>query len=126
MKLSSPFVQLPLSFDAPRLAAEIAALGEDVWMDHPQKFPGNTMLPLIAAGGEPANEDFAGEMRATSYLKRCPYLWQVMCAFGATMGRSRLMRLGSHSDVTPHVDQGYYWAERVRIHVPIVTQPSVA
>src|SRR5690606_6776641 len=24
-----------------------------------------------------------------------------------------------------HVDQGYYWAERVRVHVPIVTQPTV-
>jgi hypothetical protein len=27
--------------------------------------------------------------------------------------------------VSPHVDGGYYWAERVRIHVPILTQPTV-
>ena len=40
-------------------------------------------------------------------------------------GRSRLMRLSGHAEVTRHVDQGYYWAERVRVHVPIVTQPTV-
>ena len=25
----------------------------------------------------------------------------------------------------PHVDVNYYWRERVRVHVPIVTQPTV-
>ena len=44
---------------------------------------------------------------------------------GATVGRTRLMRLAGMAEVKRHVDQGYYWAERVRIHVPIVTQPTV-
>ncbi|MGH8030175.1 MAG: aspartyl/asparaginyl beta-hydroxylase domain-containing protein, partial [Arenimonas sp.] len=37
----------------------------------------------------------------------------------------RLMRLSGQAEVTPHVDVNYYWRERVRVHVPIVTQPSV-
>jgi hypothetical protein len=83
------------------------------------------MLPLVAVDGDPDNETFAGRMQATAHLKQCPYLMQVLASLGATVGRSRLMRLSGHAEVTRHADQGYYWAERVRVHVPIVTQPTV-
>ncbi len=125
MKLPVPFIQLPLVFDAAALAAEVEALGELVWRDHPQKFPGNSMLPLLAAGGDPANESFVGEMAPTPELQRCPYLLQTIASLGAVAGRTRLMRLAGQAEVTPHVDQGYYWTDRVRVHVPIVTQPTV-
>jgi hypothetical protein len=125
MKLAAPFIQLPLLFDAAVLAAEINALGESCWMPHPQGFAGNSMLPLIAVDGEPANESFAGVMRPTPWLLRCRYLMQTLSALGVTLGRTRLMRLSGHAEVTRHADQGYYWADRVRVHIPIVTQPTV-
>lgn len=125
MKLQVPFVQLPLLFDADALAAEVATVAESAWRPHPQGFPGNSMLPLMAVGGDPANEGFAGPMRPTPYLTRLPYLTQVFASLGATIGRSRLMRLSGNAEVTRHADQGYYWTNRVRVHVPIVTQPSV-
>lgn len=125
MKLPVPFIQLPLLFDAGLLSEEVAALGEGVWREHPQKFPGNSMLPLLAAGGDPANESFVGEMAPTPELHRCPYLMQTIASMGAVVGRTRLMRLAGQAEVTKHVDQGYYWTDRVRIHVPIVTQPTV-
>ena len=125
MKLHAPFIQLPLLFDAEALAAEISAIGESAWRPHPQGFPGNSMLPLVAVRGDKANEAFAGPMAPTPELLRCPYLQQVLGALEATVGRTRLMRLAGRAEVTRHVDQGYYWAERVRVHVPIVTQPSV-
>ena len=125
MKLAAPFIQLPLLFDADALAAEIEALGEQSWMPHPQGFPGNSMLPLIAVGGDPANESFGGVMHPTPHLQRCPYLSQVMASLGVTLGRSRLMRLSGGAEVKRHADQGYYWADRVRVHVPVVTQPTV-
>lgn len=125
MKLQVPFIQLPLLFDAGRLADEVRALGEDVWKPHPQGFPGNSMLPLVAVGGDPDDESFAGQMRPTPHLLRCPYLTQVFASLGAVVGRSRLMRLSGQAKVTRHADQGYYWAERVRVHVPILTQPTV-
>ena len=125
MKLPVPFLQLPLRFNAEALAAEVEALGEDVWRDHPQKFPGNSMLPLLAAGGDPANESFIGEMAPTPELIRCPSLLHAITSLRTVVGRTRLMRLAGQAEVSPHVDQGYYWTDRVRVHVPIVTQPTV-
>lgn len=125
VKLQVPFIQLPLLFDAEALAREVLAIDESNWMPHPQAFAGNSMLPLVAVNGDPANEAFDGQMRPTPHLLACPYLRQVIASFGATVGRSRLMRLSGQAEVTRHIDQGYYWAERVRVHVPIVTQPTV-
>lgn len=125
MKLQVPFIQLPLVFDTDVLAGEVAALGESPWRPHPQGFAGNSMLPLVAVDGDAANEGFAGAMAPTPELQRCAYLTQVIASLGATVGRSRLMRLSGHAEVARHADQGYYWTERVRVHVPIVTQPTV-
>lgn len=125
MKLQVPFVQLPVAFDAERLAAEIAALGDGAWKPHPQGYAGNDALSLIAVGGDPASDAIAGPMRPTSHLLACPYLMQTLDAIGAVWGRSRLMRLSGHAEVAPHADINYYWRERMRVHVPIVTQPTV-
>jgi len=125
VRLPVPFIQLPLQFDADVLASEIAALGETPWRDHPQKFAGNSMLPLLAAGGDPANESLADAMAPTPELLRCPYLMQVLASLGAVLGRTRLMRLAGQAEVSAHVDADYYWTERVRVHVPIRTRPGV-
>jgi hypothetical protein len=125
LKLQVPFIQLPLRFDAEVLAVEVAALGEDAWISHPQAFAGNSMLPLIAVDGDAFNDSFAGPMLATPQLQACPYMTQTIASLGATVGRTRLMRLSGHAEVKRHVDQGYYWTERVRVHVPIVTQSTV-
>jgi len=125
MKLQVPFIQLPVRFDAEVLAAEIAALGEEAWRPHPQGFAGNSALTLVTTGGDPDSDATTGAMQPTDYLRRCPYLMQVMASLGAVWGRSRLMRLSGHAEVTPHADINYYWRERVRVHVPILTQPTV-
>src|SRR5262249_41357642 len=82
-------------------------------------------LALIAVDGDPNSDSIDGPMRPTPWLDRCPYLMQALEAIGAVWGRSRLMRLSGQAEVTPHVDINYYWRERVRVHVPIKTQPSV-
>jgi len=125
VKLHAPFIQLPLLFDADALAREVLAIDESRWMPHPQGFAGNSMLPLVAVDGDPANETFIGPMLPTPYLRASPYLAQVFASLGATIGRSRLMRLSGQAEVSRHFDQGYYWADRVRVHVPVVTQPTV-
>jgi hypothetical protein len=125
VKLKTPFVQLPLLFDARTLLAEISALDASCWRDHPQKFPGNFALPLISAHGDPDDDGFAGPMRPTPYLEHCPYLMQVLERIGGVWGRTRLMKLSGHAEVSPHVDFNYYWRDRVRVHVPVVTQPTV-
>lgn len=125
MKLPVPFLQLPVRFDADRLAGEAQALGAAAWREHPLKYPGNFALPLVAVDGDPHNDGVAGEMLPTPYLERCPYLLQVLASLGAVWGHTRLMKLSGSAEVTPHVDVNYYWAERMRVHVPIATQPGV-
>jgi len=125
MKLQVPFVQLPLQFDAARLAFEVHALGDQPWRPHPQKYPGNFALPLISAHGNPDSDSIAGPMRPTPWLAQCPYLMQVMERLGAVWGRTRLMKLSGQAEVTPHADINYYWRDRVRVHVPVLTRPSV-
>ncbi|MGH8042845.1 MAG: sulfotransferase [Rudaea sp.] len=124
MQLPTQFIQLPLRFDAARLAAEIAALGEAAWRPHPQGFAGNDALPLVAANGDPENDATAGPMAPTPWLQACPYLRQVLACLGSTIGRTRLMRIVGDGEVQPHADISYYWWERVRVHVPIVTSPQ--
>ncbi|GAB2552877.1 sulfotransferase [Rhodanobacter koreensis] len=125
MKLSVPFVQLPLQFDADRLSAEVGAFDKTCWREHPQKFPGNFALSLISVHGDPDVDDINGPMRPTPYLEQCPYLTQVLGRIGAVWGRTRLMKLSGHAEVTPHADVSYYWRERTRVHVPILTRPAV-
>ena len=125
MKLPVSFIQLPLQFDAQMLAREVLEYGPEHWREHPEKYPGNLWLPLIAVDGDPDNEAFAGPMRPTPYLQRSPYLTRVLARLGAVWGRTRLMKLIGHAEVNPHFDINYYWRTRMRVHVPVVTRPSV-
>ncbi len=125
MQLPQPFIRLPLTADAERLRAEIAQFGAQDWRAHPQGNPGNSALPLIARRGQADDDGVAGPMAATPHLARCPYLAQVLAALDAPLGRARLMRLDAGAEATAHVDTNYYWSQRVRVHIPIVTSPSV-
>src|SRR5262249_22731831 len=125
MKLDTEFRKLPLRFDAERLAAEVAQLGPAEWRGHPQGHKGNTAVPLIAVNGDPANDDVRGPMRPTPLLARCPYVRQVLASLGTVLGRTRLMRIAGQGEATAHVDTNYYWMQRVRVHVPVVTFPEV-
>ena len=126
MKLPVPFIQLPLAFDVAALSADIAAFDEQMWRAHPDGIPGNSALPLVAVDGDPLRGDaLQGPMRPTPALERSPYLRQVLGSLETVLGRVRLMRLSSRAEVSQHVDTNHYWNERVRVHVPILTQPMV-
>jgi hypothetical protein len=126
MKLPVPFIQLPLLFDAAALADEIGRFDESMWRAHPDGIPGNSSLPLAAVDGDPARGDaLQGPMRPTPALESSPYLRQVLGSLEALLGRIRLMRLAGRGEVAQHVDTNHYWNERVRVHVPILTQPTV-
>jgi hypothetical protein len=124
MRLTQPFLKLPIAFDPEALAAEVNALPEEAWVLHPNKFPGNEAVRLITPGGE-QTDAFDGPMRPTEYLARCPYITEVMAELGGVWGRSRLMGLAAGAEVTPHVDAHYHWHTHLRIHVPIITNPGV-
>ncbi len=125
MKLPHEFFRLPLQFDAERLAAEVAGFAEGEWRRHPQGHAGNSAIPLVAVAGDPANDSTRGPMRPTPQLERCAYLQQVLAALGAPIGRTRLMRIAGHGEATAHADVNYYWTQRVRVHIPVLTYPGV-
>ncbi len=125
MKLDRHFVQLPLQFDAERLAAEVAAIPEPAWRPHPQGFAGNAALPLIALHGNPADDAANGPMRPTPHLERMPYFRQVLARLGTVWGRTRLMRLDGNAEASAHCDVHYYWQDHIRVHVPVETTPAV-
>lgn len=126
MKLQARFLQLPLLFDAALLAREIATIAESAWRPHPAGYAGNDFLPLVAVNGDVTDEGFTGPMRPTPHLSPDrPYLWQTLTSIGAVLGRTRLMRLSGRAEVSEHADVNYYWRDRMRVHVPIVTQPAV-
>lgn len=124
MDIAKPFIRLPYSFDAVKLAAEVSELDDDAWMLHPSRLSGNSAVALLSReGGD--NDDFDGMMCETPHLARCPYIRQVMASFGEVLGRSRLMKLTAGSEVSQHVDFNYHWYTRVRIHIPVITNPDV-
>jgi hypothetical protein len=125
MKLQVPFLQLPVLFDAAALAEEVAAIDARWWRGRTQRDDGNSALTLVTTHGDPDSDELTGPMRPTPALEQCPYLMQVLENLGATWGRTRLMRLSGQAEVRAHVDINYYWRERMRVHVPIATTPSV-
>jgi hypothetical protein len=124
MRLESPFLRLPIRFDADVLAAEVRALPPAAWVAHPSGFVGNEAVQLITPGGR-LTDDFDGPMAATEYLARCPYVSQILAAIGGVWGRSRFMALGAGAEVPVHVDAHYYWRTHLRIHIPVITNPGV-
>lgn len=125
MRLDTEFIRLPLHFDPERLAGEIARFEEREWRPHPEGHPGNWALPLVSVRGDPNDDGVRGPMRPTPFLDRCPYVKEVLAALQSPIGRTRLMRIDGNSEATPHIDTNYYWMRRVRVHVPIVTDPAV-
>lgn len=124
MRLPTEFVRLPYLFDVERLTAEVLAFDPSEWLPHVQGYAGNTSIPLISLNGE-MNDDFNGPMKVTVKLKRSPYIQQVLASFGEVFGRSRLMGLAAGCEVPEHRDVNYHWYNRVRIHIPIITNPNV-
>ena len=126
MKLDTEFYKLPLRFDVERLLEEISQFNEEDWVTHPTGFAGNSAVILVSVGGT-INDDFAisGSMKPTAFLERCPYIKQVMKALDTPISRSRLMRIVGQGEVPAHTDYYYHWFRRMRIHVPIITNPSV-
>jgi len=124
MRLPRPFQRLSVRFDADRMREEIERMPLSAWAAHPNDIAGNSSIRLISVNGG-QNDDVNGRMAMTPNLAKSPYLRQILGSFGVVWGRSRLMRLAPGASVPQHADVNYHWFSRVRLHIPIVTQPEV-
>ena len=128
MRLDQPIIRLPIRTDTAALVAEVQAIPESAWYPHPEGMPGNSALPLVAVMGNPDDDSVDGPMRPTPILESLPSIVNIMAGLtglGCPIGRSRLMRIDIESEVISHVDTNRYWWDHLRVHVPIVTDPSV-
>lgn len=125
MQFAKPLLRLPIKFSAETLAREVKGLPASAWTAHPQRFPGNSAVRLITAGGEPTDA-IEGAMGPTPHLFACPYVMRIMESIGSVWGRSRLMGLGPGAEVPLHIDSHYYWRTHIRIHIPVITNPDVS
>ncbi len=124
MRLPQPFYRLGVRFNAARLARETAALPDSAWASHPNDIAGNSSVRLVSVeGGD--NDAVNGRMAMTPHLRQSPYIRQILASFGVVWGRSRLMRLAPGASVPQHADINYHWFSRVRLHIPVITQPQV-
>jgi uncharacterized protein (TIGR03032 family) len=125
MRLDQPFVRLPFVVDAARLRREVDAIPESAWRSHPEAAPGNSALVLVGVDGDPEGDSTVGRMAATSHLDALPSVRAVLAGLGTTVGRTRLMRIATETELGLHVDTNYYWWHHLRIHVPVQTTPDV-
>jgi hypothetical protein len=128
-------IELPLRFDAAAMRRDLLLLEEADWIDHfvTQNYEGTwSVLPLRAPAGarhpikmiysDPSCDTFVD----TPLLARGAYFQQVLAAFECPLQAVRLMKLTPGSIVKPHCDHDLAAEHgRVRLHIPITTNPDV-
>jgi quercetin dioxygenase-like cupin family protein len=126
-------VRLPLTFDAPSLAAEALALGADAWVLHFNQsiYEGEWAgVALRSVGGRPTQlyPDPAAEapFADTETLERCPEFRRALAQFHCPLLAARLLALAPGAVINEHRDYRLGWEDgEIRIHVPVITDPGV-
>jgi len=124
MQLKHRFYRLPITINSERLQREMHFIDSEEWINHPNGFVGNSALPLVSVNGED-NHEVSGPMAPCPRTAKMPYLMKVLASLNTVIGRTRLMRISAGSGVPRHCDTNLYWRKRMRIHIPITTNPSV-
>jgi Aspartyl/Asparaginyl beta-hydroxylase len=131
-------VQLGITFDPERLVADLHNLSRGSWTRQRSLADGSTVTeaevdwrcrPLRSVGGDPERTDSGGPgldgFADTSWLRRAPYLAEVLSSIPAQLRGARLLALGPGAASRVHSDtkHGLTWGT-ARLHVPITTTPG--
>jgi hypothetical protein len=117
-------LRLPLRVDAARFAAEIDALGPEVWGSTGGRVGVHAPAEaLFLRGYAPAQGELPIEDRPV--LERLPYAREVMAMLASQPQRCLLARLPGGRTIAPHVDRAPYFSKTIRIHVPVTTHEQV-
>lgn len=125
-------IKFPLSFDVPRLQADLANVLGRHWVAHYNKkdYQGNwNSLSLFSSDGKsgtiyamPATD----QIIETEVLADCPYIKEVLDFFQFKKTAVRLLRLEAGAQIKPHTDHCLGYEDGTfRLHIPIVTNPDV-
>lgn len=135
----SEAVRLAPSFDADRLAHELAEVTGHRWAPQRIHAPGGgvgaataidwRVLPLCSPGGDPDRTDPGGpgpvDFAPTVWLARLPYLREILGSIPAPLNAVRLMALCPGAACQPHRDPKYALHRGLmRLHIPLITHPE--
>lgn len=128
-------LQLPLSFAADLLAADLARLSAAPWIAHfvKQNYQGDwSVIPLRGPAGarHPIKmiypDPTATAFEDTPLLADCPYFRTVLASFACPLQTVRLMRLSPGSIIKEHSDPDLSFEQgSVRLHIPVITNEGV-
>jgi hypothetical protein len=128
-------LQLPLRFDPIAMQGDLERLETDAWIDHfvkenytgrwaalPLRASATATHPVMMIYSDPSCKEFVD----TPLLRRCPYFQALLRTFQCPLEAVRLMKLASGSVIKEHRDHDLdFEAGRVRLHVPVRTNPAV-
>lgn len=125
--------RLPLTFDVPRLQADLARIGPEEWVPHFNTgyYQGDwSGVSLRSVGGRPSqlypDPTAAGAFADTELLARCPYVRQVLASLACPLDSARFLKLGPGASIREHRDFNLGFADgEVRLHIPVTTNPEV-
>ncbi len=132
MKTIIKYLQLPFTFSAEKLQAELSALNEQ-WVRHynTNDYEGDwSALPLRSINGSLTNL-FADNRNGTAFMDtilmdQCPYMKSINQQFACEHKATRLLNLKPGAIIKEHRDRELGFEEgEARIHVPIITNPQV-
>ena len=131
MLLPYKFKDLNVNIDVLRLFNEIVGLGENPWIPHSFHKTGHDVIPLLstngdlyAYGGTP-NNALVPPFLPTAHLEKMPYTKELIYSFGSTPQRVRIAKIGKGQIIKPHRDLHPNWYNKVRVHIPIVTNRNL-
>src|SRR5271165_3662501 len=114
-------MRLPLRFDAARLQAEIDALPLYFWGTQGGRVGVHRIAEAVFLRGyAPAEGSLPIEDRPA--LGLLPYVREIIEArIPAAAQRCLLARLPGGAQIAPHIDRAIYFAQTVRLHLPVAT-----
>jgi hypothetical protein len=114
-------MRLPLRFDAARLQTEIDALPLDFWGTQGGRVGVHrTAEAVFLRGYAPAEGNLPIEDRPA--LGSLSYVREIIEArIPATAQRCLLARLPGGAHIAPHIDRAIYFAQTIRLHLPVTT-----
>jgi len=118
-------IQLPLTYDATRLSAEVAGLADQEWGVNGRIAPAFTNTQAVflkgfaAAAGNASVED-------RDILAELPYARELIYSLVPSQPQNCVLSyLPPMVDVGLHIDQGEYFQKTLRVHFPVTTNELV-
>jgi len=128
-----PYLKLPLQFDPVRLRADLQTAQDfNQWTAHFNKTYYNGDWSGIALRTTKGTrhplyiDPTVTEFTDTPVLAQCPYFAEVVRSFHCPVETARLLRLGAGASIKAHSDFALEYTDgKIRVHIPVVTNPQV-